>query len=114
MNAVAKTAQSSQKARKAGCALQQLGSIVVAFGLAIAASWPAQAVNIVTNGGFETSSFAGWTQTGNTVFNGVECPGAAFVFEGNCDAFFGPTGSNGGISQILTTIIGQHYLVASL
>ena len=113
MNAIAKTGQSSQKARKAGCALQQLGSMVVALGLAIAVSWPAQAVNIVNNGGFETGSFAGWTLSGNQGFNGVECPGAAFVFEGNCDAFFGPVGPVvGTISQILATIIGQHYLVS--
>jgi hypothetical protein len=112
MNAVAKTAQSSQKARKARCALQQLGSIVVAFGLAIAVSGPAQALNIVQNGGFETGTFAGWTQGGNTGFSGVECPGAAFVAEGNCDAFFGPVGSTGTLSQVLNTIIGQHYLVS--
>ena len=59
---------------------------------------PASA-NLVVNGGFETGNFSGWTQTGNTGFGGVECPGAGFVEEGSCDAFFGPVGSVGGISQ---------------
>ena len=65
----------------------------------------AGAVSIVTNGGFETGSFTGWTQTGNTTFNGVQCPGPGpTVHGGNCSAFFGPIGSTGGISQTLVTI----------
>ena len=48
---------------------------------------PARA-DLVTNGGFETGSFSGWTGTGNTVFNGVTCPGpGATVHGGNCAAF---------------------------
>src|SRR5436190_16371503 len=66
--------------------------------------------NLVVNGGFETGDFSGWTLTGNTVFSGVECPGSALVFEGNCDAFFGPTGSTGGITQTLTGLtVGALY-----
>ncbi len=110
MNAVAKTSQSSQKTRKTGCALQQLGSMVIALGITIAASWPAQAVNIVNNGGFETGDFTGWTLSGNTSFTLVACPGPPAAAEGNCLAFLGPVGSNGTLSQTLTTIIGQHYL----
>jgi len=74
-------------------------------------SAPAQAA--VTNGGFETGDFTGWTQTGNTTFNGVQCPGPGpTVSSGNCSAFFGPVGSVGGISQALTTVAGQQYLIS--
>ena len=68
---------------------------------------PAQAD--VANGSFETGDFTGWTQSGNTGFSGVECPGSAFVAVGNCDAFFGPSGSTGTISQTLSTVAGQSY-----
>jgi hypothetical protein len=72
---------------------------IMLAGLAIGAA-PAQAnPNLVTNGGFETGSFSGWTGVGNQTFNGVQCPGAGGVPEGNCDAFFGPIGSDGGIFQ---------------
>jgi PEP-CTERM motif len=70
---------------------------LMAFGSAQAAT------NLVTNGGFETGTFAGWTGTGDTTFNGVQCPGAdASVYEGNCSAFFGPfDAAGGGISQVI-------------
>lgn len=68
--------------------------------------------NIITNGGFETGDFTGWTQTGNTSFNGVQCPGpSSVVAAGNCSAFFGPVGTTGGISQSLSTVAGQNYLI---
>jgi hypothetical protein len=64
----------------------------------------------VTNGGFETGDFTGWTGTGNTSFNGVQCPGPGpAVNSGNCSAFFGPVGTTGGITQNLTTVAGQQY-----
>jgi hypothetical protein len=69
--------------------------------------------NIVTNGGFETGDFSGWTQGGNTDFTGVDSSSA---HSGNFGAFAGPTsggkGSSGGpgtLSQNLTTIVGQSY-----
>jgi hypothetical protein len=60
------------------------------------------AVELVANGGFETGDFTGWTQTGETTFNGVQClgPGAG-VYGGNCGAFFGPVSSVGGIAQVI-------------
>ena len=72
---------------------------------------PARA-DLVTNGGFETGSFSGWTGTGNTGFTGVQCPGpGATVHGGNCSAFFGPVGSTGGISQNLATTPGTTYRI---
>ena len=72
---------------------------------------PARA-DLVTNGGFETGDFTGWTQTGSTSFDGVQCPGpGATVHGGNCSAFFGPVGSTGGISQNLATTPGTQYRI---
>ena len=83
-----------------------LGAMVAAMGFAVG---PAQAVNIsLVNGGFETGTFAGWTGTGNTAFNGVQCPGPGpTVAAGNCSAFFGPVGSLGSLSQSFATTVGQ-------
>jgi hypothetical protein len=90
-----------------------LGGMVVTVGLAIGISGPAQAVNLVTNGSFETGDFTGWTLAGNTGFTGVECPGVGFAGPGDgaCDAFLGPVGSNGTLSQVLTTIPGRFYVI---
>jgi hypothetical protein len=72
---------------------------IVLAGLAMCVA-PAQAgPNILVNGGFETGNFSGWTPVGDQTFNGVQCGGA---FEGNCQAFFGPVGTTGGISQQVT------------
>jgi PEP-CTERM motif len=86
------------------------GGMVAAMGLAVGISGPAQA-QLVTNGSFETGDFTGWTLTGNTGFTGVECPGApnAGPGDGNCDAFLGPVGSNGTLSQVLNTLPGRFY-----
>ena len=86
-----------------------LGGMVVTIGLAVGT---AQA-NIVTNGSFETGDFTGWTLTGNTGFMGVECPGVGFAGPGDgaCDAFAGPVGSNGTLSQTLATLPGRLYSI---
>ena len=90
-----------------------LGGMVVTIGLAVGISGPAQAVNLVTNGSFESGDFTGWTLAGNTGFTGVECPGVGFAGPGDgaCDAFLGPVGSNGTISQTLATLPGRLYSI---
>ena len=96
-------------------ALRRIATFAVATGFAVAAAVPALAgPNLVTNGGFETGDFSGWTGTGNTTFNGVQCPGPGpTVFEGNCSAFFGPIGSVGGISQLVAgLVVGQPVLIS--
>lgn len=62
----------------------------------------------VVNGGFETGTFAGWTQTGDTGFTGVD----PFVARtGSFGAFFGPT-AVGGISQSFATAASTVYRVS--
>ena len=90
------------------------GSWLVGMVLGVAAcAAPAYADPVLVNGGFETGDFTGWTQTGNTTFNGVQCPGPGpTVYQGNCSAFFGPIGSVGGIQQNVTgLVVGGHYAV---
>jgi hypothetical protein len=60
----------------------------------------------VTNGGFETGNFNGWTQSGNTGFTLVyssDSHGGAY------DAWLGPVGSDGHLTQNISTVAGQHY-----
>lgn len=84
-----------------GRPLRRLAIAAAVIGLALGRIAPSQAANLVANGSFETGDFSGWTQTGNTGFTGVQCPGGAP--DGNCSAFFGPVGSIGGITQDLNT-----------
>lgn len=79
--------------------------IAVVTALCLASS--AQAINIVTNGGFETGDFSGWSQFGNTAFTGVVTHPHSGVFA----ATFGPVGSLGGISQNISTTPGSLYAV---
>jgi hypothetical protein len=90
-----------------------LTAIVAAMGLAVGFSGPAHAAELVTNGSFETGDFTGWTLSGNTGFSGVECPGVGFAGPGDgaCDAFLGPVGSNGTLSQSLATTPGALYQI---
>src|SRR5947207_3746098 len=93
--------------------LTKMVSVLAATGFALGVSGLASA-NIVANGSFETGDFTGWTQIGNTGFTGVECPGAPFAGpgDGNCDAFLGPVGSNGTLSQSFPTVVGQVYSIS--
>jgi hypothetical protein len=80
-----------------------LGSAVLATVAVSGAS-----AQIVNNGGFETGSFAGWTQFGNTLLNDVAV-GDGAQHSGTYLAAFGSTGSTGGITQALSTTAGDSY-----
>lgn len=96
--------------------LGNLGSIrlgAVAFVLATFSAGAAQA-NIVTNPGFETGDFTGWTLSGDTSFTLVDDffphSGSFGAFLGTCD-FDDPScdGSTGSITQTLATTAGASY-----
>ena len=82
--------------------MRAVATVVLMLGLAQGAP----AANIVTNPGFETGSFAGWVQFGNTDFTGVDTNSE---HSGNFGAFFGATGSAGGIEQTLTVAPNSTY-----
>ena len=79
---------------------------------ALVAAVPATA-NLVTNGSFETGDFTGFTQFDNTGFSGVTTTFTGVnPTDGSFQAFFGPVGSTGGISQDIATVAGKNYTVS--
>jgi hypothetical protein len=70
--------------------------------------------NMLTNCGFETGDFTGWTLSGNTSFTGVTAgPFDGFVANsGTYFAFLGPIGSLGFLSQTLATTPGAAYNIS--
>jgi hypothetical protein len=85
-----------------------LMAIIAIFVLAIGIG--TASANLVTNGGFETGDFTGWTQWGETNFTYV-VGDTAYVHDGVYGAQLGPT-NYGGIEQTLTTTLGQDYSVS--
>lgn len=86
-------------------------NVLIGTAFLVSTTVASAAAQIVTNGGFETGDFAGWTQFGNTGFSGVSGNFSGLVdpFEGAYQAFFGQVGSTGGIFQTLTTTPGATY-----
>lgn len=59
---------------------------------------------LVTNGGFETGDFSGWTQHGDT---GATSVWLSNSHGGSYNAYFGPVNSFGGIYQVLSANPGD-------
>jgi hypothetical protein len=77
--------------------------MVVASMLAALAAGRAGAQELVTNGGFETGSFTGWTEFGDSTYIGVD---GFHPHSGAFMAYFGPL-APGGIQQTLAANIGD-------
>jgi hypothetical protein len=70
--------------------------------------------NLVANCGFETGDFSGWTTGGNFGATGVASDFYAYsgANSGTYFAYLGPVGSDGILSQTLTTNPGDSYTVS--
>ena len=66
--------------------------------------------NLVVNGGFETGNFNGWALSGNTGFTSVTT--GIYANSGTFGASLGPIGSDGTISQTLSTTVNRPYIVS--
>jgi hypothetical protein len=62
--------------------------------------------NLVTNGGFETGNFSGWTLGGNQGFTGVN---PSYAHSGSYGAYLGAVGSDTVLSQTIATTPGETY-----
>lgn len=80
--------------------------LLVVFVLTLCAR--SASANLVTNGGFEAGDLTGWTVSGASGLIGVD---TANPHSGSYAAYMGPVGSNGYLSQSLSTAPGTEYLL---
>lgn len=83
--------------------------VLAACAALLAAAYPAGAVDLVVNGGFETGDFSGWSQSGDLTFTGVD---TSTPHDGTYAAYFGPIFDLGFITQTLPTVAGSTYDVS--
>jgi hypothetical protein len=95
-----------QIVRSFACAAALAGASLVCSVSAGSAS-----VNLLTNGGFETGDFSGWTIGGNFSYMSVTSGGYG-AENGVYSVYFGPVGSDATLSQTLTTTPGATYLLS--
>jgi hypothetical protein len=86
-------------------------SLICAAAVLCTVAWNAKAVNLVTNGGFETGSFSGWTHTDPSGFDNVGSD-PLFANSGTFHANLGASPNPGHLSQSLTTVAGNQYTLS--
>ena len=86
-------------------------SLFCAAALLCTVAWNAKAVNLVTNGGFETGSFSGWTHTDPSNFDNIGSD-PLFAHSGTFHANLGASPGPGSLSQSLTTVAGTAYTLS--
>jgi hypothetical protein len=93
-----------------GIDMKSVTAVALAASLVIAATGVARA-DLVTNGGFETGTFTGWTESGNLgdLYVGSS-PNAPH--SGSYAAELGEVGSPGSLSQTLATTSGDTYALS--
>jgi hypothetical protein len=89
---------------------KNLLTVLASIVLGSCASTPAMA-DLLTNGGFETGDFTGWTQDGNigSTFASQGLYDSYLPYSGTYFAALGPIGSDGTLSQSVATTPGQLY-----
>jgi hypothetical protein len=71
------------------------------------------AADLITNGGFETGDFTGWTEGGHWMDTYVEPNSYVYgAHTGNYYVFFGAVGADATISQTVTTALGENYTLS--
>jgi len=88
--------------------MRELSGLALVAGMALSGAAQAE---LVTNGGFESAGFDGWSQFG-TSDNSFVAAEADYTHSGDHAAFFGAVGSTGGIAQQLATTVGQRYTLS--
>ena len=91
---------------------QKLARRLAVVGLALMVGVSTARAELVVNGGFETGDFSGWTTQSapsGSFFNVISGAGAN---GSNNFAQFGALGSGDYISQMLSTTIGEEYIVS--
>jgi hypothetical protein len=65
--------------------------------------------NLLSNPGFESGDFSGWTPSGSQAYEGVSGTFATTPYSGSYSAFFGAMDSYNVISQTINTVAGDTY-----